>query len=150
MKVMPKKIFIAAGFILAAVAFLASAGVRKGWTYYVTADQFNADAKYRTERVKICGTVAPEGFDVHRGLLTANFRIAGQGQAIPVVYHGAIPDMFRQGAEVVVGGKMNESGVFVADDLLTKCASKYDSQAGPAPGAAAMPAGHPTPSQRPS
>jgi cytochrome c-type biogenesis protein CcmE len=143
MKAIPKKVLIAAALVLAAVGYLASAGVKTGWAYYLTVDQFSAQTRYHNQRVKLCGTVAAEGLDVHRGLLTANFRIAGQGASIPVVYHGAIPDMFRQGAEVVVEGKLNDAGVFVADNLLTKCASKYDAQGAPSGAMPPMPAGHP-------
>lgn len=144
MKAMPKKIVVAAVLILAAVAYLASAGVSKGWAYYLTVDQFSVEARYHDQRVKLCGTVAADGFDVHRGLLTAHFRVAGQSHSFPVVYHGAIPDMFRQGAEVVVEGKLNDAGIFVADNLLTKCASKYDAKGEP-PNAnhTPLPAGHP-------
>lgn len=148
MNAMRKKIVVAAAFVLAAVAYLASAGVKKGWAYYLTVDQFSTEARYHDERVKLCGTVSPDNFEVHRGLLTASFRIAGQSHAVPVVYHGAIPDMFRQGAEVVVEGKLNDAGVFVADNLLTKCASKYDAQGAPQANPA-LPAGHSN-LQRPS
>ena len=139
-RTVPRKFAIAAVCVLAAIAYLASAGVKKGWAYYLTVDQFGAETRFHDQRVKLCGTVATEEFEVHRGLMTANFRVKGQSSSLPVIYHGAIPDMFRQGAEVVVEGKLNQSGVFVADHLLTKCASKYDAQSG---NGAAMPAGHP-------
>ena len=158
MNAMPKKFAIAAAVVVAAVVYLTFAGARKGWAYYLTVDQFSTETRYHGQRVKLCGTVAAEGFEVHRGLLTANFRIAGQNHAVPVIYHGAVPDMFRQGAEVVVEGKLNDSGAFVADNLLTKCASKYDAQGSQAPSTSAgrastgqapdsnlapLPAGHP-------
>ena len=40
-------------------------------------------------------------------------------------YTGLTPDMFRDGAEVIIEGQLHE-GVFVADNLMTKCASKYE------------------------
>jgi cytochrome c-type biogenesis protein CcmE len=45
---------------------------------------------------------------------------------VPVVYRGAVPDMFRRGREVAVQGTLR-NGVFVAkrDTLVTKCPSKY-------------------------
>lgn len=157
MNAMPKKFAVAGVVVLAAIAYLALAGAKKGWTYYLTPDQFRADLRYHNERVKLCGTVAPDGFTVHRGLLTANFLVAGKNCSVPVVYHGAIPDMFRQGAEVVVEGKLNEGGVFVADNLLTKCASKYNAEQAPSmgsgqaspPNVVPLPMGHPS-LQRPS
>jgi len=43
-----------------------------------------------------------------------------------VVYHGSVPDLFRNGREVVVTGKLRD-GTFAAQDdsLSTKCPSKY-------------------------
>jgi cytochrome c-type biogenesis protein CcmE len=46
--------------------------------------------------------------------------------AIPVVYHGSVPDLFKVGRHIVVDGRYR-NGVFVAkhDTLVTKCPSKY-------------------------
>jgi cytochrome c-type biogenesis protein CcmE len=48
------------------------------------------------------------------------------GAKVPIVYHGAIPDLFRVGRSVVVTGRVRH-GVFVAnkDSLVTRCPSKY-------------------------
>jgi cytochrome c-type biogenesis protein CcmE len=46
--------------------------------------------------------------------------------AIPVVYHGSVPDLFKVDRHIVVDGRYR-NGVFVAkhDTLVTKCPSKY-------------------------
>jgi cytochrome c-type biogenesis protein CcmE len=46
--------------------------------------------------------------------------------SVPVLYHGAVPDLFRSGREVSVTGRLKK-GVFVGDrdSLVTKCPSKY-------------------------
>ena len=51
---------------------------------------------------------------------------AVKGSTIDVVYHGSVPDAFKEGRHVLVDGKL-EGGVFVAkaDTLVTKCPSKY-------------------------
>ncbi|MBP3729898.1 MAG: cytochrome c maturation protein CcmE [Mailhella sp.] len=46
-------------------------------------------------------------------------------QAIIVDYHGALPDTFEHGAEVIVEGSMGQK-VFQAKVLMTKCPSKYE------------------------
>jgi len=60
--------------------------------------------------------------------LTAIFTVTGKTGRIPVAYHGVIPDMFKAGVEVVVEGKMDDTGVFQANVLMTKCASKYEGE----------------------
>ncbi len=50
-----------------------------------------------------------------------------KGEAtVPVVYTGSVPDMFREGREIMVRGEL-ANGVFTAerDSLVTKCPSKY-------------------------
>jgi cytochrome c-type biogenesis protein CcmE len=118
--------------VASAVGYLAFAGARQGWAYYMTVEQFAHQPKYQNQRVKLCGTVAPDGLVVNRGRLVAEFALVGSGESsrVMVVYHGPIPDMFRAGCEAVVEGKLNAAGTFEADTLLTKCASKYDADHG--------------------
>ena len=51
--------------------------------------------------------------------------VKGQ-ETVPVVYTGSVPDMFREGREIMVRGEL-ANGVFTAerDSLVTKCPSKY-------------------------
>jgi cytochrome c-type biogenesis protein CcmE len=50
--------------------------------------------------------------------------------AMRVVYHGSVPDLFKVGRHIVVDGTYR-NGVFVAkhDTLVTKCPSKYTPKA---------------------
>ncbi len=58
------------------------------------------------------------------------------GQTLSVVYESLeTPDLFKDGAEVVVEGQLVRSGsetVFQANNLMAKCPSKFEAQAGPA------------------
>ena len=60
--------------------------------------------------------------------LLAKFNLAGESTTLPVVYHGGIPDLFKADSEVIVEGRMDATGLFQADVLMTKCASKYQSE----------------------
>ncbi len=52
------------------------------------------------------------------------------GQAMPVSYQGVVPDPFRGGREIVLTGAM-ETGTFVGEpeSLITKCPSKFTTNA---------------------
>ncbi|MDX6624874.1 MAG: cytochrome c-type biosis protein CcmE, partial [Solirubrobacterales bacterium] len=54
----------------------------------------------------------------------------GGEETLPVSYTGVVPDPFRDGREVVVTGKLTESGTFMAekDSLITKCPSKFSDE----------------------
>ncbi|HET7589474.1 MAG TPA: cytochrome c maturation protein CcmE [Solirubrobacterales bacterium] len=50
----------------------------------------------------------------------------GSSKALPVTYHGTVPDPFRGGREIVLTGQV-ENGTFVGEPetLITKCPSKF-------------------------
>lgn len=50
-----------------------------------------------------------------------------QGNMMKVIYHGTIPNNFESSTSVVVTGKYH-NGAFHANDILTKCPSKYQEQ----------------------
>jgi cytochrome c-type biogenesis protein CcmE len=49
------------------------------------------------------------------------------GNVMKVMYHGAMPNNFESSTSIVVTGKYQD-GVFHANDILTKCPSKYQEQ----------------------
>ena len=80
---------------------------------------------------ELTGVVVP-GSVHHRGS-ELDFRMAdrqGSSASLPIRYHGEIPDPFRAGREVIVRGTVT-NGTFMADrdSLITKCPSKYTTQA---------------------
>jgi cytochrome c-type biogenesis protein CcmE len=80
---------------------------------------------------EMTGVVVPGSIHHHGSLL--NFRVADRDNSkasIPVRYRGEIPDPFTDGREVVVTGNV-DNGTFMADrdSLITKCPSKYTTQA---------------------
>jgi cytochrome c-type biogenesis protein CcmE len=126
--------FITAGIVLvAAVSYLAYAGMKEGWvSYHLQVDEYLASIDvHRNQRVRLVGLVAEEGLVSQPGRLSARFTMTGATGSVNVSYKGVIPDLFKAGVEVVVEGRSADaSGVFQADLLMTKCASKYDAAGG--------------------
>jgi cytochrome c-type biogenesis protein CcmE len=80
---------------------------------------------------QMTGVVVPNSIH-HRGS-QLDFRVADRDNSkasIPVRYSGEVPDPFADGREVIVTGKVEE-GTFMAqrDSLITKCPSKFQTQA---------------------
>ena len=80
---------------------------------------------------EMTGVVVPGSIEHHGAQL--NFRVADRKdstKSIPVRYRGEVPDPFRDGREVVVTGTVKD-GTFMAerDSLITKCPSKYATEA---------------------
>jgi len=53
------------------------------------------------------------------------FTITDLAATVPVRYKGILPDLFREGQGVVTQGRLNEQGVFVADEVLAKHDENY-------------------------
>jgi cytochrome c-type biogenesis protein CcmE len=82
-----------------------------------------------TGKVQLAGRVlGPVKGDAHAGGLRFALRDVGgsKATAVPVVYTGSVPDLFRAGRDIVVQGRLH-GGTFVAQPgtMITKCPSKY-------------------------
>ena len=127
------KLLIAGTVVAIATTLLALAGVRDGWVYFLPVDQFVDNPHQHTQRVRLHGKVGADHFQENRAGLSASFDLVGKSHTLHVQYTGVIPEMFQADRDVVVEGKLDQAGVFQADTLLTKCASKYESGDGQAP-----------------
>jgi cytochrome c-type biogenesis protein CcmE len=75
-------------------------------------------------RVRIGGLV--EDRSVQRGADSRiAFRITDGKTDIAVLYHGILPDLFREGQGVVAEGALDSKGVFRADTVLAKHDETY-------------------------
>jgi len=64
------------------------------------------------------GSVKREGVDVR-------FIVTDTAKGLPVVYRGALPDLFREGKMIVAQGQLREDGVFQAREVLAKHDENY-------------------------
>ena len=53
------------------------------------------------------------------------FVVADQKATAKIVYHGDLPDLFREGQGIVAEGTFNDQGVFVAKQVLAKHDERY-------------------------
>jgi cytochrome c-type biogenesis protein CcmE len=78
-------------------------------------------------RVSLTGKViGPITGDSHAsdGLRFTLRNIQGESPKIPIVFRGSVPDLFKAARDVNLVGRI-ENGTFVADQMTTKCPSKY-------------------------
>ena len=116
--------------ILIAVAFLIALGwiiigsEREQVPYVSIAEiQENKDA-WEQYRFRLGGLVEPGSIAYSGDRLSVSFIIAQGDRHLPVHYNGLTPDLFMDSAEVILEGEYRE-GILQADNLLTKCASRY-------------------------
>ncbi len=71
------------------------------------------------------GGLVQQGSLQRTGGLTVHFLITDTDKAVPVVYTGLLPDLFREGKGVVAQGKLGSNGVFKAEQVLAKHDENY-------------------------
>ena len=124
-----KKYIIGAVLLLVAVGFLLYTGFREGTVYYYTISELKEKAELLADKeIRIAGQVADGSIEWEADTFTMRFTLVEEGESLPVIFHGVAPDNLQEGREAVVGGKYDAGGFFLADNILTKCPSKYAPQ----------------------
>ena len=78
------------------------------------------------KRIKLGGLVKDGSIVISEtNQLECNFVLKEGSSELYVKYGRTRPDLFKDGAEVIVAGQYN-NGIFYADELQTKCASRYE------------------------
>ena len=137
---MSKGVQIAGGATVIALLFAwYGASNLEGIAYYQTLAEFQAVAQSKIGKAtRVHGYVAPGSID--RDVAGKRVRFAvqndpphaggGAGTSLAVVYAGLeTPDLFRDGAEVVVEGRLEDDDrdiVFQASKVMAKCPSKFE------------------------
>lgn len=107
--------------------FLVVNSATEGGTYFLTVDQAMA-APPPDRPVRIKGLVTVGTYKNTPGTTVHDFEIkdkAGE-RSVKVHFEGPIPDVFKEGAEVVATGKLGDDGVLTATEVTAKCPSKYE------------------------
>ena len=119
-------------FIILIVAFTV---VTFGWItigtgseevpYVSIAQLVETDSDWKQTRFRLGGYVHEGSIVYSNARRTVEFMLVQEDDRLPVRFEGLTPDMFKDNAEVIVLGQL-DGGVFVADNLMTKCASRYE------------------------
>jgi cytochrome c-type biogenesis protein CcmE len=118
--------------ILLSLGYLAYTGVQESKSYYVTIKELRGmDDSVYSKRLRVAGNVVPGS--IKRSGLHLEFMLNEEGRTLPVVYTGteAPPDTFKDDAQALAEGKFGRDGVFHAQQIQAKCASKYQRQGTP-------------------
>ena len=71
------------------------------------------------------GMVVEGTFKKEPKTLKVHFDLTDYGKTVSVEYEGILPDLFREGQGIISSGKLNEQGVFVAEEVLAKHDENY-------------------------
>lgn len=114
--------------ILAAVLLVTL--LPSGGSYAQTVKQIAEDSKLVGTRVKVTGTVVPDSWDKKTNPMVFKIRDEGasSGPEVQVVYNGSAPNTFGNDTVAILTGTVSKQGVVDANEMLTKCPSKYQTK----------------------
>lgn len=86
----------------------------------VAKGNYPEDRNFRVGGLVVDGSVRRQP-----GELEVNFDLTDLDNELTVSYNGILPDLFREGQGIIAHGRLNDSGVFVADEVLAKHDENY-------------------------
>jgi cytochrome c-type biogenesis protein CcmE len=146
------KFIIGALLIAAAVIYLIVSSTQANAQYFLTVDELiSKSGSFSEKDLRISGAVIGGSIEYDPQTLDLSFTIAHipgdnkkveelgglslvlhnavndpENQRINILYNGPKPDLLRDEAQAIVTGRLQDDGVFYADEILMKCPTKYD------------------------
>ena len=122
------KLAIGAAVVATVTGYMAYLGASTTWQYYLTVDECLAGSTdVGDSRLRVHGNVAPGSLRVAADHSQATFQLAGTSGQLAVTCPGPLPDNLAENMEVVVEGRLQSGTTLAGERVLTKCASKYQS-----------------------
>ena len=109
--------------VLGSATALVLRAFQENLVFFFTPSQVAANEAPQGRTFRIGGMV--EKGSVQRSGIEVRFLVTDTAKTIPVVYRGALPDLFREGKGVVAQGQLGVDGVFQAREVLAKHDENY-------------------------
>jgi cytochrome c-type biogenesis protein CcmE len=117
---------IGAGLCALAIATaLVLNAFRSNLVFFFTPSQVAAQEAPVGRTFRIGGMVEAGSLRREPDGLTVHFTVTDTARAIPVVYRGILPDLFKEGKGVVAQGRLAPDGQFTASEVLAKHDENY-------------------------
>jgi len=114
------------GVIVLTLGYLVVGGIGDNLVYFLTPTELIAKGEEAMDTpIRLMGRVEPGSVDWQADDLRLEFRIADDRHTVRVLSEGAPPQMFQDGIDVIVEGRMGQEGVFRATSLMVKHSNEY-------------------------
>jgi cytochrome c-type biogenesis protein CcmE len=116
-------LFLVAGVSIAVA--LATYALRQNINLFYDPGQIAAGEAPVDVRIRAGGMVKENSVVRDPESLKVAFSVTDFTSSVPMEYTGILPDLFAEGQGVVAMGRLNEKGLFVADQVLAKHDENY-------------------------
>ena len=117
-------VVLAAAAMIGAV-LLAMWGLQDRAAYFVTPSDIAASKVPADKAMRLGGMVVKGSLKRDPDGITIRFMVSDGKAETPVLFRGITPDLFKEGSGVVAEGRLEPSGLFVADNILAKHDERY-------------------------
>ena len=132
-----RAVFSAVIILTALIAVLYTT-VSEGAQYYKHVDEvMNDPAQWYGKSMQLHGFVVDKSIERRPDSLDYRFKVKTGEYTVTALYTGVVPDTFKDGAEVVLSGRLDATAFKVSPNGVTaKCPSKYEAAGPGAPSSA--------------
>ncbi|HET8680198.1 MAG TPA: cytochrome c maturation protein CcmE [bacterium] len=118
-----RKLIVGGAVIVLSLGFVAYQGVRSSIVYYLTPTEFAGRPELRQAKVRLAGRV--DGGSVAKSTGEARFAITDGITRYDVRFAGPLPDLFAENRQVLVEGRLDTGGIFVASQVISTHPVEY-------------------------
>lgn len=111
-----------------ALAGLMYSTLSEGTEYYKHVDEVMSNpTQWEGKHLQLHGFVVDNSIMRRPDTLDYRFKVESNGKVVTARYTGVVPDTFKDGAEVVLKGRLGPDGFTVdSNGVMAKCPSKYN------------------------
>lgn len=113
----------AAGILVATLLTLRA--FQDNMMFYIEISDVVAGNVPENRNFRVGGLVLEDSVRRAPGDLEVRFTLTDLANELPVAYSGVLPDLFREGQGIIAHGRLDDSGQFVADNVLAKHDETY-------------------------
>jgi cytochrome c-type biogenesis protein CcmE len=135
------RVVLSGVILVGAFTLLMVSSLRESVEYFKEVDEVMPQAAaWYNKPLQLHGFVVEGSIERRKNTLDYRFKVKNGESEVTSTYTGVVPDTFKDGAEVVLKGRLSPAG-FEASNVVAKCPSKY------VPTDGAVPANYTPPAQ---
>ena len=121
------KFLIAFVVLVGALGYFAFQAFAGATVYYYTVGEMNEIGPSPEGKiVRVSGKLDPDSFHRAEGSTLSEFRLTDGMETLAAAHEGVLPDLFfNEHSEIILEGSYEPNGVFVSENVIVKCPSKY-------------------------
>ena len=112
-------------FGTAMAAFLIFKGLSENINLFYSPSDLKKEKISVDNQIRVGGMVKKDSINKESNSLRISFVITDFEEDLLITYEGILPDLFSEEAGIVAKGKINEQGIFIANEVLAKHDENY-------------------------